>query len=62
MAVGVDDVLDRLVRNLPLRLGHYGKTAGLALSRLDDGDVILEVDGDSRVAAGNQKHAVAQLL
>ena len=37
-------------------------SARFALARLDDRDVILHIDGDGRVAAGDQKHAVAELF
>ena len=59
MAVRVDDVFDRFVRDQPLRLGDDREPARLALSGLDDGDVIFEVDGDRGVAAREEVHAVA---
>ena len=62
VAVRVDDVLDRLVGNQPLRFGDDREAARLALPGLDDRDVILEVDRDRRVAAGDQIDAVAELL
>src|SRR5207244_13468010 len=62
MRVRVDDVGNRLVGNQPLRFGDDRLAARLALSALDDRDVILEVDRDSGIAAENQVHTVAQLL
>ena len=62
VAVRVDDVSNRLVRNQPLGFGDHRQRPRLALPALDEGDVVLEVHGDHGVAARDQVHAVAELL
>src|SRR5262245_10625250 len=62
VAMRVNHVTDRLVRNQTLRLGDDRESARFALPRLDEGNVVLEVDRDDRVAAGDQVDAVAELL
>jgi hypothetical protein len=52
MAMGVDDVFDRLVGEQPLGFGNNGERTRLVLARFDQRDVILEIDGDDGVAAG----------
>ena len=47
VAVGVDHVPDRLVRNQPLGFGDDRQRARLVLAAFDQRDVILEVDGDA---------------
>ena len=62
MAMGVDQVLDRLVGNQTLGFGDDGQRARLVLPRLDERDVVLEIDCDHGVAAGDQVDAVTELL
>ena len=62
VAVRVDDVRDRLVGDQLLRFRQHREAARLALAQLDHRDVILEVDRESAVAAGDEIHAVAELF
>src|SRR5207247_5092121 len=62
VAVRVDQVFDRLPGNQALGFRDDGQRAGLVLPALDDRDVVLEIDRDHGVAAGDQVDAVAQLL
>jgi hypothetical protein len=62
VAVRVDHVADRLVRDEPLRFSDDGQRSWFALSRFDEGDVVLEIDGDDGVPAGDEIDAVTELL
>ena len=53
MLVRIHEVADRLVRDQPLRLGDDRVGTLIAGSALDNDDVILEVNRDTRVAAAN---------
>ena len=62
MAMGVDHVPDGFVWNQAPGLGDHGQCARPILPRLDERDVVLEIDRDYRVAAGDQVNAVTELL
>ncbi len=62
VVVRVHDVADRLAGNQLLRLVDNLGGAGFALRAFDDDDVVLEVDGDGRVAAEDEEDALCELF
>jgi len=60
VAVGIEQIFDRLIRDQPLRLGNDRAGVGFAIASFEYYDVVLEVDCDTGVSTKNEVNTVSQ--